>query len=103
MVENLGHQPVSEGSTAHFVDVCVGNNKSIARTNEMHTQQRTMRSDQAIPELSTVVLRHAVEGLPEGRRGTVVHAWRDGKHYAVEFTGTVSRVIDLERDDIQPV
>jgi hypothetical protein len=63
-----------------------------------------MRDAKAIPELSTVVLRRRVESkgdvLPEGRRGTVVHAWGDGQHYAVEFTEPRSQVVDVERGDI---
>src|SRR6267142_3404084 len=42
-----------------------------------------------IPELSVVRLTHSFEHdarkLPEGTVGTVVHAWHDGEHYAVEF------------------
>lgn len=66
----------------------------------------------SIPELSVVVLRHRVESegevLAEGRRGTVVHAWDDGKHYLVEFPDEdatddwpTSHVVDVERGDIQ--
>ena len=42
-----------------------------------------------IPELTVVALRHPVECkggvLPEGGKGTVVHVYRDGEHYEVEF------------------
>jgi hypothetical protein len=56
-----------------------------------------------IPELSTVMLRHAVESkgkvVPEGHRGTVVHVWGDGRHYSVEFAD-IPCVLDLHEDDI---
>jgi hypothetical protein len=59
-----------------------------------------------IEELSMVVLRHPVtsdEGdrLPEGRRGTVVHAYRDGRHYEVEFVDPACAVT-VDRTDIRP-
>jgi Domain of unknown function (DUF4926) len=47
-------------------------------------------SDNPIPELSVVKLTHPLEHraklLPEGAVGTIVHAWSDSEHYAVEFT-----------------
>ena len=59
-----------------------------------------------IPELSVVRLTHSFEHkarkLPEGTVGTVVHAWRDGKHYAVEFTKPFPCVVSLAWADIQP-
>jgi hypothetical protein len=63
------------------------------------------RPIEAIPELRMVVLTHAVESdgtiLPEGRSGTVVHAYRDGKHYEVEFEHPACAVT-VERGDIEP-
>jgi hypothetical protein len=59
----------------------------------------------SIPELSVVTLTHRYEHedreLPEGTLGTVVHAWSDGEHYAVEFTKPFPCVVSLARDDIQ--
>ena len=62
-----------------------------------------MSDDQTIPELSTVVLRHPLAGLPEGQQGTVIHAWRDGSHYLVEFAAHRALVVEVERDDIRLV
>jgi hypothetical protein len=60
-----------------------------------------------IPELSVVALTHPLEHkarkLPEGTVGTVVHAWSDGEHYAVEFKSPFPCVVSLLRADIQPV
>jgi hypothetical protein len=65
-----------------------------------------MSAEQKIPEHSVVALRHDVESeghvLREGQQGTVVHAWADGKHYAVEFDKP-SQVVDVEREDIRLV
>jgi hypothetical protein len=59
-----------------------------------------------ISELSVVTLTHSLEHkareLPEGSVGTVVHAWSDGEHYAVEFTKPFRCVVSLARGDIQP-
>jgi len=59
-----------------------------------------------IPELSVVMLTHSFEHkageLPEGTVGTVVHAWSDGEHYAVEFTKPFPCVVSLARADIRP-
>ena len=59
-----------------------------------------------IPELSVVTLTHPFEykarKLPEGTVGTVVHAWSDGEHYAVEFSEPFPCVVSLARGDIQP-
>ena len=59
-----------------------------------------------IPELSVVMLTHSFEhkagALPEGTIGTVVHAWSDGEHYAVEFTKPFPCVVSLARADIRP-
>jgi hypothetical protein len=66
-----------------------------------------MSADQKIPEHSVVALRRDFESeghvLPAGQLGTVVHAWGDGKHYAVEFDKPTSQVVDVERDDIRLV
>jgi hypothetical protein len=60
----------------------------------------------SIPELSAVALRHPVECkggvLPEGAKGTVVHVYRDGEHYEVEFAEPFPCTITLRRDDIHP-
>lgn len=59
----------------------------------------------AFPELSTVELQHSIERqgevLPEGRRGIVLHAWDDGRHYLVEFHEPKTQVVDVERDDLR--
>jgi hypothetical protein len=59
-----------------------------------------------IPELSVVALRRPVECkggvLPQGGRGTVVHVYRDGEHYEVEFAEPFPCTITLRRDDIHP-
>jgi hypothetical protein len=59
-----------------------------------------------IPGLSVVRLTHSFEHdarkLPEGTVGTVVHAWSDGAHYAVEFTRPFSCAESLARADIRP-
>ena len=59
-----------------------------------------------IPELSVVRLTHSFEHqarkLPEGTVRTVVHAWSDGEHYAVEFTKPFPCVVSLARADIEP-
>jgi hypothetical protein len=68
----------------------------------MHTADRS----RAISELSVVMLTHTVEHkareLPEGATGTVVHAWSDGEHYAVEFTEPFQCVVSVARRDICP-
>jgi hypothetical protein len=60
---------------------------------------------EAIPELSIVALKHAVESkrgtVPEGRKGTIVHV-EDSQHYLVEFPEPRC-VLALERDDIRLV
>ena len=59
-----------------------------------------------IPELSVVALKHPVECnggvLPEGRKGTIVHVYRDGEHYEVEFAEPLPCTVTLRRDDIYP-
>jgi type III restriction enzyme len=60
----------------------------------------------SIPELSVVALRHSVECkgavLPEGGKGTVVHVYRDGEHYEVEFAEPFPCTVTLRRGDIHP-
>ena len=60
----------------------------------------------SIPELHIVALRHPVgcKGgvLPEGGKGTVVHIYRDGEHYEVEFAKPFPCTVTLRRDDIHP-
>jgi type III restriction enzyme len=60
----------------------------------------------SIPELSVVALRHPVECkggvLPEGGKGTIVHIYRDGEHYEVEFAEPFACTVTLQRDDIHP-
>ena len=62
--------------------------------------------NRSIPELSVVALRHPVECkggvLPQGGKGTVVHVYRDGEHYEVEFAEPFPCTITLRRDDIHP-
>jgi Domain of unknown function (DUF4926) len=62
-------------------------------------------SEKPIPELSVVKLTHSLEHrarlLPEGTVGTVVHAWSDGEHYAVEFAKPFPCVVSLARADIR--
>jgi hypothetical protein len=59
-----------------------------------------------IRELDTVVLIHDIEehSLKEGDIGTVVHCYRDGKAYEVEFVSADGRtiaVITLTHADIR--
>jgi hypothetical protein len=60
-----------------------------------------------IAELGVVALSHALERagalLPAGAKGTVVHAWSDGEHYAVEFAAPFRCVVTVSRSDIRPV
>ncbi len=59
-----------------------------------------------LQELSVVALLHPVECkggvLPAGGKGTVVHVYRDGEHYEVEFAEPFSCTVTLRRDDIRP-
>lgn len=63
--------------------------------------------DRSIRELSIVALRHPLESkgrvLPEGDRGTIVHAYRDGEHYEVEFSEPFPCAVTVSRDDIRLV
>ena len=61
-----------------------------------------------IKEHERVVLRTAVpaEGLEAGDAGTVVHVYRDGLAYEVEFTtlaGTTAAVVTVEAAQVRPV
>ncbi|MGH7256738.1 MAG: DUF4926 domain-containing protein [Nitrospiraceae bacterium] len=61
-----------------------------------------------IKEHETVVLLAAVsaEGLLPGDVGTVVHVYRDGQAYEVEFLtleGKTAAVITLEASQVRPV
>ena len=53
-----------------------------------------------------VALGHPVECkggvLPEGSKGTIVHVYRDGEHYEVEFAEPLPCTVTLQRDDIHP-
>jgi hypothetical protein len=66
-----------------------------------------MRSKRGEPiaELSIVALRHAHEHdgkvLPEGAKGAVVHAYRGGAGYEVEFDEPFHCVVTVGRDDIR--
>ena len=59
-------------------------------------------------EYERVVLNVAVpaEGLEPGEVGTVVHIYRDGPTYEVEFTtleGKTAAVVTLEATQVRPV
>ena len=61
-----------------------------------------------IREHDRVVLAAAVpdEGLVMGDVGTVIHVYRDGQAYEVEFTtleGKTAAVVTLEADQVRPV
>lgn len=61
-----------------------------------------------IKEHDRVVLAAAVpsEGLVAGDVGTVVHVYRDGQAYEVEFTtleGKTAAVVTLEANQVRPV
>ncbi|MDN5941075.1 MAG: DUF4926 domain-containing protein [Nitrospira sp.] len=61
-----------------------------------------------IKEHDRVVLAATVpsEGLVEGDVGTVVHVYRDGQAYEVEFTtleGKTAAVVTLEVSQVRPV
>jgi len=62
----------------------------------------------AIQEHDRVVLAATVpsEGLVEGNVGTVVHVYRDGQAYEVEFTtleGQTAAMVTLEASQVRPV
>ena len=61
-----------------------------------------------IKEHERVVLTAGVaaEGLEAGDVGTVVHVYRDGRAYEVEFTtlaGKTAAVVTLESSQVRPV
>ena len=61
-----------------------------------------------IKEHERVVLKSAVssEGLEPGDVGTIVHVFRDGLAYEVEFTtlnGKTAAVVTLEASQVRPV
>ena len=61
-----------------------------------------------ISELDLVVLTHAigVHGLRKGDIGTVVHCYRDGEGFEVEFVradGSTVAVLTLDRTEIRPM
>ena len=61
-----------------------------------------------IKELERVVLTTAVpaEGLEAGDVGTVVHVYRDGRAYEVEFTtleGKTAAVVTVQAPQVRPV
>jgi hypothetical protein len=61
-----------------------------------------------IKERDRVVLKVAVpdEGLEPGDVGTVVHVYRDGRAYEVEFVtldGCTAAVVTLEASQVRPV
>jgi Domain of unknown function (DUF4926) len=61
-----------------------------------------------IKEHERVVLKAPipVEGLESGDVGTVVHVYRDGRAYEVEFTtlaGKTAAVVTVEADQVRPV
>lgn len=61
-----------------------------------------------IKEHERIVLKVAIpaEGLEAGDVGTVVHLYRDGRAYEVEFTtleGKTAAVVTVEAADVRPV
>lgn len=61
-----------------------------------------------IKEHERVVLKAPIraEGLEIGDVGTVVHVYRDGRAYEVEFTtlaGKTAAVVTVEADGVRPV
>lgn len=59
-------------------------------------------------ELETIVLRRDLpeHGLEHGDIGTIVHVYRDGSAYEVEFVtgeGETVAVATLNRDDVRPM
>jgi len=67
-----------------------------------------MKGNRMIKEHDRIVLKTAVaaEGLEAGDVGTVVHVYRDGLAYEVEFTtlnGDTAAVITVEAAQVRPV
>jgi len=64
------------------------------------------RSSRRIPELGVVSLKHPVECkdgvVPEGGKGTVLHVYRDGEHYEIEFSEPFPCTVTVSAEDIQP-
>jgi hypothetical protein len=61
-----------------------------------------------IKEHERIVLKVPIpaEGLEAGDVGTVVHVYRDGRAYEVEFTtleGKTAAVVTVESADVRPV
>jgi len=61
-----------------------------------------------IAEHDRIVLKRAIpdEGLEAGDVGTIVHIYRDGCAYEVEFTtleGKTAAVVTVEAPDVRPV
>ncbi len=61
-----------------------------------------------ILELDTVVLLHDIEehGLTEGDIGAVVHSYKNGKIFEVEFVtanGTTIALLTLNKNEIRPM
>lgn len=61
-----------------------------------------------IKEHERIVLKVAIpdEGLEAGDVGTVVHIYRDGRAYEVEFTtleGNTAAVVTVEASQVRPV
>jgi hypothetical protein len=64
--------------------------------------------DNVIKEHDRIVLKADVpdEGLKAGDVGTVVHVYRDGLAYEVEFTmldGDTAAVVTVEKSQVRPV
>ena len=64
------------------------------------------RSSRSIRKLSVVSLKRPVECkggvMPEGGKGTVVHVYRDGEHYEIEFSQPFPCTVTVSAEDIQP-
>jgi hypothetical protein len=67
-----------------------------------------MKGNMMIKEHDRIVLKTAIaaEGLEAGDVGTVVHVYRDGLAYEVEFTtlnGDTAAVVTVEVAQVRPV
>ncbi len=67
-----------------------------------------MKGNLMIKEHDRIVLKTAIaaEGLVAGDVGTVVHVYRDGLAYEVEFTtlnGDTAAVVTIEAAQVRPV
>ena len=69
-------------------------------------QRELFAKNRGIPELSVVALTHPVQYkgrvLPEGGKGTIVHVYRDGEYYEVEFAEPFPCTVTLRRAEIHP-